>query len=88
MAVVAAAAATVLTMTGCGGGSANGPIEFGEEPEDSLEVWGFENADDVGQSRLDHAAAQLDGVEIEIDAAAFDAQRFTAQASSGDLPDV
>ncbi len=88
MAAVAAGAVTVLAMTGCGGGSANGPIEFTDEPEDTLEVWGFENADDVGQSRLDHAAEQLSGVEIEIDAAAFDAQRFTAQAASGDLPDV
>ncbi|QCR20132.1 ABC transporter substrate-binding protein [Agrococcus sp. SGAir0287] len=88
MTMAAASAVAALAVAGCGGGSAGGPVEFTDEPEDSLEVWGFENADDVGQSRLDHAAAQLDGVEIEIDAAAFDAQRFTAQAASGDLPDV
>ncbi|GAA2176690.1 extracellular solute-binding protein [Agrococcus versicolor] len=78
----------VLAMTGCGGGSASGPVSFSDELEETVQVWGFENADDVGQSRLDHAAAALDEVDVEVDAAAFDAQRFTAQAASGDLPDV
>jgi multiple sugar transport system substrate-binding protein len=86
--MVAAGGVAVLAITGCGGGSATGPVEFTDEIESTLQVWGFENADDVGQSRLDHAAAALDGLEIDIDAAAFDAQRFTAQAASGDLPDV
>ncbi len=88
----AGAIAAALLLTGCGGGG-GGPdaaaeTDFGAEASGTLTGWGFENTDDVGQARLDHAAAALEGVTIELDQTAFDAQKFTTLAVSGDMPDV
>ncbi len=82
--------ASVVVLAGCGsgGGGQAADADFDAEPEGTLSAWGFENADDVGTSRLDYAAAQLDGVEIDLDATAFDAQKFTTRLASGDVPDV
>ncbi|WP_309066889.1 extracellular solute-binding protein [Microbacterium sp.] len=88
---IAALTASVVVLAGCGGGGAEEQAEgadFGADPTGTLKAWGFENADDVGQSRLDYAAEQLDGVEIDLDATAFDAQKFTTRLASGDVPDV
>ncbi len=88
---IAALAASAMVLAGCGGGGAAEQAEdadFGAEPSGTLNAWGFENADDVGQSRLDYAAEQLSDVEIELDATAFDAQKFTTRLASGDVPDV
>jgi len=86
--VGAVTAALLLTGCGGGGGAAAGEADFEAEATGALRGWGFENTDDVGQARLDHAAAQLEGVEIELDQTAFDAQKFTTLAASGDMPDV
>lgn len=87
----AMAAASALVLAGCGGGGAGesgGDADFGAEPTGTMKAWGFENADDVGQSRIDHAAEQLSDVEVDLDATAFDAQKFTTRIASGDVPDV
>lgn len=82
------AIAAALLLTGCGGGTAGEEADFGADPSGAMSGWGFENTDDVGQARLDHAAAQLEGVEITLDQTAFDAQKFTTLAASGSVPDV
>ncbi|MDR2347678.1 MAG: extracellular solute-binding protein [Bifidobacteriaceae bacterium] len=53
-----------------------------------LDAWGFENADDVGQSRLDYVAELLTGVDVQLDPTAFDSQKFTSRIAGGDIPDV
>jgi multiple sugar transport system substrate-binding protein len=85
------ASIAALTACGSGGGGGNGSgadVDFSATPSGALNAWGFENADDVGQARLDYAAEQLSDVEIEIEATAFDAQKFTAATASGNVPDV
>lgn len=84
-------AALALAACSSGGGGDEGsgePTDFSTEASGSLNAWGFENADDVGQSRLDYAAEQLPDVDIELDATAFDSQKFTTRLASGDVPDV
>ena len=61
---------------------------FSTTASGELAAWGFDNADEVGTSRLDYAKQQLSGVTIKIDATPFDAQKFTTRAASGDVPDV
>lgn len=84
----AGAIAAALLLTGCGGGTAGGEADFSADPTGAMSGWGFENTDDVGQARLDFAAAQLEGVDITLDQTGFDAQKFTTLAASGELPDV
>ncbi|KAA9148714.1 extracellular solute-binding protein [Microbacterium lushaniae] len=89
--IAAVAAASAVVLTGCGGGGggdAAADVDFTAEPTGTLSAWGFENADDVGTSRMDHAAEQLSDLEIDLDATAFDAQKFTTRLASGDVPDV
>lgn len=90
IAAVVAAAAVVLT--GCGGGGDASDqaddVEWGADATGTLKAWGFENADDVGQSRLDYAAEQLDDLKVDLDATAFDAQKFTTRLAGGNVPDV
>lgn len=89
--IAAMAAASAVVLAGCSGGGAGevaGDVDFSAEPTGTLNAWGFENADDVGTSRMDHAAEQLSDVEVELDATAFDAQKFTTRIASGDVPDV
>lgn len=89
---IAAIAASAVVLTGCGGGGDGGDAavdaDFSAEATGALKAWGFENADDVGQSRLDYAEEQLSDVDVELDATAFDAQKFTTRIASGDVPDV
>lgn len=92
--IAAVAAASAVVLSGCGGGGGGegeapgGDVDFGAEASGTLNAWGFENADDVGQSRLDHAAEVLGDLDIELDATAFDAQKFTTRIAGGDVPDV
>jgi multiple sugar transport system substrate-binding protein len=89
VAVLGIASLTLLAGCGGGGGSdAAEDVDFGAEPTGALAAWGFENADDVGQSRLDYAAEQLADLDVELDATAFDAQKFTTRVASGNVPDV
>lgn len=83
-------AASALLLAGCGGsgGGDAGSADFDQEPTGELSAWGFENADDVGQSRLDFVEGQLSDVTVDLDATAFDAQKFTTRLASGDVPDV
>ncbi len=89
--IAAVVAASAVVLTGCGGGGggdAAADVDFTAEPTGTLSAWGFENADDVGTSRMDHAAEELSEVEVDLDATAFDAQKFTTRLASGDVPDV
>lgn len=90
LAGVAAVAASVIVLTSCSGGSDDpaADVDFTATPFGTLAAWGFENADDVGQSRLDYAAEQLGDVEVTLDATAFDAQKFTTRIAGGNVPDV
>ena len=89
LAATTVASLAVLTACGNGGGNtAATEADFSGETTGTLNAWGFENADDVGQSRLDYAAEQLSDLDIELDATAFDAQKFTAATASGQVPDV
>lgn len=81
--------ASVTMLAGCAaGGGETADIAYTDSPSGDLRAWGFDNADEVGTSRLDHAEAQLADVNIKIDQTAFDAQKFTTRVASGDVPDV
>lgn len=84
-ALVATAACESASDTADGGAPSG---TFDANPTGALKAWGFNNADDVGQARLDHAAKQLSGVTITVDQTNFDAQKFTTRVASGDVPDV
>lgn len=88
LAVTAAASMVVLAGCGSGGATETEDVSFSDSPSGSLSAWGFDNADDVGTSRLDYAEKQMKDVEIKVDQTAFDAQKFTTRAASGQLPDV
>jgi multiple sugar transport system substrate-binding protein len=92
------ALATAVSSTACGGGGgdggggagnagSSGPA-FNTNVSGKLAAWGFDNADEVGTSRLDYAKQKLSGVTIKIDATPFDAQKFTTRAAAGSRPDA
>ncbi len=65
LAGVVAGVASLTLLTSCSGGGGSDPaadVDFSAAPTGTLAAWGFENADDVGQSRLDFAAGQLPDV--------------------------
>lgn len=87
-----AVTASVVALAGCSSGGSstttdNGPT-FSKNAKGTLNAWGFDNADDVGTSRLKYAQSQMKDVTIKLDATAFDAQKFTTRAASGNVPDV
>lgn len=92
------AGASLLAVAACGGGGNSGDggpddeggSEFSTDISGAISLWGFENADEVAQSRIDLAEDKVgeSGVTFEIDASAFDAQKFTTLAASGQLPDM
>lgn len=89
-ATAVATTAVLVTLAACSGGAGGGggDADFSGSSDGEMSAWGFENADDVGQSRLDHAASVLTDVEVTLDQTAFDAQKFTTRLASGDVPDV
>ena len=94
-AVLVALSLSSLALAGCGGsggGTGSGPQSsapaFNATASGALKAWGFNNADDVGTSRLDYAKKQLPNVQVSLDATSFDAQKFTTRAASKNLPDV
>src|SRR4051812_25498857 len=89
----AMAGAAVISLAACGGGGnggGGGDAGFSEDYEGTVSVWGFENADEVGTSRLDYAEGVVGKKDatIDLDASAFDAQKFTTRAASGGISDV
>jgi len=86
-------------VSACGGGGDEGGEASGTESGSAgpafstnasgeMTAWGFENADEVGKSRLDYAKQKMSGVTLKLDATAFDAQKFTTRAASGSVPDA
>ena len=91
MGVLVSVLSVALAVTGCGGGPESQGDEqtsFTTNPSGELRAWGFDNADDVGKARLDHAKSTLAEVSVTLDATGFDAQKFTTRLASGDVPDV
>lgn len=90
------AAAPILALAACGGGNGTPGSgggggeehEFAAEATGALATMGFNPSDEVGQSRADHAAEQLPDLQVEMDTTNFDPQKFTAQAASGQVPDL
>ena len=84
-----AISASVALLAGCSaGGGGDVSAAFTKTASGTLNAWGFENADDVGTSRMDYAAGKLPDVALKIDKTAFDAQKFTTRIASGNVPDV
>ncbi len=96
MSALALSVATAVVLSSCGGGgedpdaegSASAGPAFSTNVTGELAAWGFDNADEVGTSRLDYAKQKLSGATIKIDATPFDAQKFTTRAASGEMPDA
>ena len=89
------AATTVLGLAACSQGgdesgapSGHGEHEFSTTATGALATMGFNPSDEVGQSRADHAAEQHPDLQTEMDTTNFDAQKFTAQAAAGQVPDL
>ncbi len=96
LALIAGAAPVLLVLAACGGsdggdGGGDGEgsgTEFTTEATGAIDAWAFDNADDVGQARLDHTEETLADLDIQLDPTSFDAQKFTTRMASGDVPDV
>src|ERR1700712_3585909 len=89
VAVAVAVMTSVGLLAGCSsGGSGTSTVSFSKKATGTLNAWGFNNADDVGTSRLDYAKGQLSKVTIKLDQTNFDAQKFTTRVASGNVPDV
>jgi multiple sugar transport system substrate-binding protein len=81
--------ASVALLAGCSSsGNSSSGTSFSKDAKGTLNAWGFDNADDVGTSRLAYAKKQLSGVTIKIDQTPFDAQKFTTRVAGGNVPDV
>jgi multiple sugar transport system substrate-binding protein len=92
-AAIALLPVTALALAACssgGGGDegSGGSTDFSTEASGSLKAWGFENADDVGQSPPHSPPHQRSHPQVPEPATAFDAQKFTTRLASGDVPDV
>lgn len=91
---LAMATSAALLVTGCSGGA--GPKDQPAGPDftakitGSMTAGGFTLGDEVATSRADYAAEQLkkSGATVTINQGNFDAQKFAAQAASGNLPDL
>ncbi|SFN44686.1 ABC transporter substrate-binding protein [Mycetocola miduiensis] len=83
------ATASLLALTACGGGAATTEdTSFSDSPTGALASWGFDNADEVGLSRLEYVEKELPDVDVTLDVTGFDAQKFSARTASGNVPDV
>jgi multiple sugar transport system substrate-binding protein len=92
--LIAVATASAVALTACesgssgGGPSAAATASFAGTPSGTLKAWAFDNADDVGQARLNYTKQQLNGLSIKLDQTTFDAQKFTTRLAGGNVPDV
>jgi multiple sugar transport system substrate-binding protein len=81
--------ASLALVAGCSsGGGSSSSTSFSKDAKGDLSAWGFDNADDVGTSRMDYAKDQLSDVTIKVDKTPFDAQKFTTRVAGGNVPDV
>lgn len=80
--------ASVALLAGCSSSGGSSSTSFSKDAKGTLNAWGFDNADEVGTSRLTYAKDQLKNVTIKIDQTPFDAQKFTTRVAGGNVPDV
>ena len=81
--------ASMALLAGCSSsGNSSSGSDFSKDAKGNLSAWGFDNADEVGTSRLAYAKQQLPNVTIKIDQTPFDAQKFTTRVAGGNIPDV
>ena len=95
---IAAASLIVVAATACSSpmapapsGSApasDQPNPFQSAPSGALRISGFNPSDEVGKSRQDYADGKISGVQVSLDTANFDPQKFAAQAAAGQTPDL
>lgn len=83
----------LVVLTGCAGGASTAAtsspaVAFNTNVSGDLKAWAFDNADDVGKSRMKYAEEKLTGLNVTLDQTSFDAQKFTTRTASGDVPDV
>ena len=73
-----------------GGNATTEGAEFSEDYSGTLTAWGFQEPDEVAQSRIDLADDKLaeSDTTVDLDNSPFDAQKFTTLAASGNIPDV
>lgn len=93
--VAVLAVAPLLAAAACGGsggssGSPSSAATFAAKPKGTLNLWAFDNADDVGKARMKYADGQLEkqGVSLKYDQTTFNAQKFTTRLASGNVPDI
>lgn len=93
--VAVLAVAPLLAAAACGGsggssGSPSSGATFSAKPKGTLNLWAFDNADDVGKARMKYADAQMkkQGVTPKYDQTGFNAQKFTTRLASGKVPDI
>lgn len=89
----AALTAAILALTACSSSSgtttpAGTAADFSARPTGTLKSSGFNPSDEVGKSRQEYAGQQLPGVTVTLDTTGFDPQKFSAQAASGNVPDL
>jgi multiple sugar transport system substrate-binding protein len=88
----ATAAVALFALAACSsdGGGTGDTGGFTKDYTGSISVWGFDGADEVGTSRLDYAegVVKKSDATVDLDASAFDAQKFTTRAASGSISDV
>lgn len=85
--LASASLASACSSSSNGGGSGSG-ADFGAKPSGTLHAWAFDNADDVGKSRMAYAGRQLTNVKVTYDQTGFDVQKFTTRLAGGNVPDV
>ncbi|GAA2202758.1 sugar ABC transporter substrate-binding protein [Sinomonas flava] len=97
-AVAALSVSVLLALTGCNpaansGGSAapsssGGTGAFSKDQSGTLKTSGYNPSDEVGKARSDLATQAVAPAEVSMDTTNFDAQKFAAQAASGQVPDL
>lgn len=96
--ITAVSIAAALALAACnpaapsGGGASpagsGGSGSFSKDLSGSLKTSGYNPSDEVGKSRSDLATKAVAPATVTMDTTNFDAQKFAAQAASGQVPDL
>src|ERR1700712_527470 len=90
---VVALGTIALMLTGCsssGSTAAASVTTFTNKPAATLTTYGINPTDEVATSRVNYTEALLkkQGVTVSMNKTSFNAQKFTAQLASGNVPDL